>query len=185
MGEVIPPQAGNADTVDGMHGAAFTGAMMMYGGAVAPYGWLNCDGASYLRTQYPALFAVIGTAFGAADGTHFNVPDFKDAFPKGTGTSTIFTENTKGARSASRAGGAAAGIGSKQDDAMQGHRHKPLGGSNFRADGGPSGLADVAGVNHGDTATTDGPQTDTTHGVVRYGYETNGKNIEVNFIIKT
>jgi|CXWL01.1.fsa_nt_gi hypothetical protein len=37
-------------------------------------GWLACDGASYLRASYPNLFAAIGTTFGAADGTHFNVP---------------------------------------------------------------------------------------------------------------
>lgn len=40
-----------------------------------PPGWLYCNGASVLRAQYPRLFAAIGTAYGAADGTHFNVPD--------------------------------------------------------------------------------------------------------------
>src|SRR6185503_13562537 len=45
--------------------------------AAAPAGWLNCDGASYLRTDYPTLFAAIGTTFGSADGTHFNVPDLR------------------------------------------------------------------------------------------------------------
>jgi microcystin-dependent protein len=48
-----------------------------FAGAVAPDGWLLCDGASYLRSAYPDLFAVIGTTYGAADGTHFNVPDLR------------------------------------------------------------------------------------------------------------
>lgn len=41
----------------------------------APAGWLLRDGSSLLRTDYPDLFAVIGTTYGAADGTHFSLPD--------------------------------------------------------------------------------------------------------------
>ena len=52
-----------------------TGVIVPFGGTVAPVAWLLCDAASYLRTDYPALFNVIGTAFGAVDGTHFTVPD--------------------------------------------------------------------------------------------------------------
>lgn len=43
-------------------------------------GWLSCDGVSYLRTDYPALFAALGGAaspWGLPDGTHFNVPNLK------------------------------------------------------------------------------------------------------------
>jgi microcystin-dependent protein len=50
------------------------GVMLPYGGSAAPNGWLLCDGTSYVRTDYPRLFTAIGTAFGAADGSHFNVP---------------------------------------------------------------------------------------------------------------
>jgi microcystin-dependent protein len=39
--------------------------------------WLACDGSSYLRVDYPALFAAIGITYGAADSTHFNVPDLR------------------------------------------------------------------------------------------------------------
>ena len=62
-----------------------TGAMLPYGGAAAPSGWLLCDGASYLRADHAALFAIIGTAYGAADGTHFNVPDMRGRSPVGAG----------------------------------------------------------------------------------------------------
>ena len=65
-----------------------SGMMNMYGGASAPSGWLLCDGASYLRTTYPALYTAIGTTFGSADGTHFNVPDMRGRLPIGTGTGT-------------------------------------------------------------------------------------------------
>lgn len=45
---------------------------------------LLCDGTSYLRTDYPDLFASIGTIYGSIDGTHFNVPDYRGRFPLGT-----------------------------------------------------------------------------------------------------
>lgn len=38
---------------------------------------LPADGASYLRTDFPDLFAVIGTVWGADDADHFNVPDLR------------------------------------------------------------------------------------------------------------
>lgn len=66
------------------------GGILPFGGAAAPAGFLLCDGASYLRaTTYAGLFAVIGTAFGAADSTHFNVPDFRRRFPLGMAVSGI------------------------------------------------------------------------------------------------
>lgn len=60
-----------------------TGMISAWGGAVAPTCWLLCDGASYLRTAWPALFAVIGTAYGSADPSHFNVPDLRGRSPLG------------------------------------------------------------------------------------------------------
>jgi len=49
-------------------------------------GWLLCDGASYLRTgTYASLFGAISTTYGSADGTHFNVPDFRGRSPMGVG----------------------------------------------------------------------------------------------------
>lgn len=40
-----------------------------------PAGWLACDGSAISRTLYKALFDVIGTSYGAGDGTTtFNLP---------------------------------------------------------------------------------------------------------------
>jgi hypothetical protein len=60
-------------------GTCATGAIVMYGGAAGspPSGWLTCDGSSLLRASFAALFTVIGTTFGYADGTHFNLPDMR------------------------------------------------------------------------------------------------------------
>lgn len=60
------------------------GAMMAYGGATAPSGWLLCYGQAVSRTTYAALFAVIGVAYGAGDASStFNIPDLRGRYPLG------------------------------------------------------------------------------------------------------
>lgn len=62
------------------------GEIKMWPTATAPTGFLLCTGAAVSRTIYAALFAVIGTTFGAGDGTTtFNLPDFDNRFPVGAG----------------------------------------------------------------------------------------------------
>lgn len=56
--------------------AQFPGAVSHTAGANAPNGWLIRDGAAVSRTTYADLFAVIGTLYGAGNGTTtFNVPN--------------------------------------------------------------------------------------------------------------
>ena len=51
-----------------------------------PDGFLWCDGAPYSRTEYPELFAAIGTHYGSGDNsTTFNVPDLTTRVPIGAG----------------------------------------------------------------------------------------------------
>jgi len=59
------------------------GTILAYGGTAAPSGFLLCYGQSVLRTTYSDLFAIVGTAFGSADGTHFNLPDLRGRVPVG------------------------------------------------------------------------------------------------------
>lgn len=64
------------------------GSIQMYGAASAPAGWLLCNGAAVSRTTYSRLFAIVGTTFGAGDGsTTFNVPDMRQRFPIGVAAS--------------------------------------------------------------------------------------------------
>jgi microcystin-dependent protein len=77
-----------------------TGGMMMWGTASAPTGYLLCNGAAVSRSTYSALFAVLGTTYGSGDGsTTFNVPDFRDRFPVGAGT-TYSANSTGGSANA-------------------------------------------------------------------------------------
>jgi microcystin-dependent protein len=68
------------------------GLISPYGGSSAPSGWLLCDGSLTNRTTYNELFAIIGTTYGAGDGsTTFNVPDLRSRMPLGTGAGTFVT----------------------------------------------------------------------------------------------
>jgi microcystin-dependent protein len=52
--------------------------MTAFAGGSPPSGRLLADGEAVSRTTYAALFGVIGTAFGADDGsTTFNLPDMR------------------------------------------------------------------------------------------------------------
>ena len=65
-----------------------TGVCLDYAGAAAPAGYLLCDGVSVSRTTFAALFAAIGTTYGAGDGgTTFGLPDFRRRVAVGTGGS--------------------------------------------------------------------------------------------------
>lgn len=71
------------------------GAVQMFAGSSAPAGWLFCRGQAVSRTTYAELFAVIGTSYGAGNGsTTFNLPDFRDVFPVGAGNK--YALNSKG-----------------------------------------------------------------------------------------
>lgn len=82
-GVAVQPNSLNVVYCDGVNtyspSAGLTapvGTVVDYGGAVAPAGWLLCSGQSVSRTTYTLLFQVIGTAYGAGNGTStFNVPD--------------------------------------------------------------------------------------------------------------
>jgi microcystin-dependent protein len=63
-----------------------TGVIEDFAGATAPAGTLLCYGQAISRTTYAGLFAALGTAHGAGDGsTTFNLPDLRDRATIGKG----------------------------------------------------------------------------------------------------
>jgi len=68
------------------------GQILFFATVSLPAYCLPCDGASYLRTDYPALFAAIGVLWGSVDGTHFNVPDFRDKTLVDAGSTFTITD---------------------------------------------------------------------------------------------
>lgn len=63
-----------------------SGEIKMWPTGTAPAGYLLCNGQAVSRSTYSALFTVLGTTYGAGDGsTTFNLPDFNNRMPVGAG----------------------------------------------------------------------------------------------------
>jgi len=61
-----------------------SGAVFCLAVSSVPADYLECNGAAVSRSTYAALFAVIGTTYGAGNGsTTFNVPDLRGEFIRG------------------------------------------------------------------------------------------------------
>lgn len=55
-----------------------TGVVAPFAASVPPGGWLVCDGSAVSRAGYANLFSVIGTTWGAGNGSStFNLPDLR------------------------------------------------------------------------------------------------------------
>lgn len=147
------------------------GTILAFGGATAPSGWLLCQGQAVSRTTYSELFAIIGTAFGAGDGsTTFNLPDLREAVPKGAGLQGL---NTVGAHL--DADGLA--VGEFLDDRIQDFT------VNTRS--GTSGSFEYALAQGNSSSTSKALQIRGNLGAsYRYGATTEVKSVGVNYIIK-
>ncbi len=143
------------------------GTIIAFPATAIPNGWLECNGQAVSRVTFAELFALIDTAYGAGDGTTFNLPDYRGVFLRGK-------DNGKG-YDVGRT------LGSEQADAFQGHTHGngTLGistRSNYSS-GSNEGVSVVAG-----TALT--IMTDGTNGTPRTATETRPKNVSVVYCIK-
>lgn len=123
-----------------------------------PPGWRLADGSAVNRNEFPALFARIGTTYGAGNGTTtFNIPDLRGRF--------VISE-TAGATGANRANVTRGGVGGSADAVVVSHTHT------------------VNDPGHGhilSTITRD--QFDSTGGPFGYGQDTStgvGQNVAIN-----
>lgn len=98
------------------------GAVMPFAGSSAPTGWLLCAGQTVSRTTYATLFAAVGTAYGAGDGsTTFALPDLRGR--------AVFGVDNMGGTTASRVTSGVSGItgttlgASGGNQAMHQHTH--------------------------------------------------------------
>ena len=56
-----------------------TATIVPWSSSSVPSGFLECNGAAVSRSTYSALFAIVGTTYGAGDGAStFNLPDLQD-----------------------------------------------------------------------------------------------------------
>lgn len=171
-----------------------SGSIIMFGGAAAPSGYLICDGSSVLQATYPDLFSAIGTAYGAADGTHFNVPDLRGYFVRGVNSGSGHDPDAASRTALNPGGNTGDNVGSYQGDQNLSHTHEeqayagfattdtyfsnfiqgsaapPL-GSTFYGGGGNTGSPSLF-----DAGAATGPNG---------GNQANPRNVYVNYIIKT
>lgn len=127
----------------GNSGGAACGDVKFWPASSAPAGWLKANGAAVSRTTYAALFAIIGTTFGAGDGsTTFNLPDVRGEFLRGL-------DDGRGVDPGR-------GIGTAQADDVKSHNHTIPQAALAVASGGNSGAGAGAGYA---TANTGGTET--------------------------
>lgn len=75
--------------------ACMIGAIIPYATDTTPDGTLYCDGSTYQRTDYPALYNVLASIF-IVDADSFVVPDLRGRVAIGDGTGSGLTPRTIG-----------------------------------------------------------------------------------------
>jgi microcystin-dependent protein len=76
-------------------GSEDVGSIKAWPSVTPPASWMLADGSAVSRTLYPDLWALIGTTFGAGDGsTTFNLPDLRSKMIVGQGQGTGLTNRT-------------------------------------------------------------------------------------------
>ena len=84
LSDYIPGGGGGGSESPNKFDSIPVGAQLPFAGTTVPSGYLLCDGSAVSRTTYKDLFEVIGTTYGAGDGsTTFNLPNMKGKIPVG------------------------------------------------------------------------------------------------------
>ena len=80
-----------------------TATIVPWSSASVPTGFLECNGQAVSRSTYSALFAIVGTTYGAGDGSStFLVPDLQDNVAVGKSNNKALA-STGGAENAATA----------------------------------------------------------------------------------
>lgn len=154
----------NGETLSGVNSVDTTpvGMIMPYAGTTIPEKWMKCEGQALSRTDYSALFSVIGTTYGDGDGTTtFNVPNLQGRFPIGM-NSNDNDFNMLGATGGSK-------THTQTISEMPNHTHPSPNGGKFVEDGG-SGT---------DITTPKGVDFATKTTVARTGVTGNGQAMNI------
>ena len=139
----------------GIEGTA-TGTILPWSAASLPSGFLECNGTAVSRSTYSALFAIVGTTYGAGDGsTTFNTPDLQDNTPVGkSGTKALASTggaNTVSVTAAGNVGGSTANA-TLSTAQLASHSHSAGGGMGSFMGVQPSG-GFTQGSNSGSTGS--------------------------------
>jgi len=83
----VNPKGNEVDVETRLDRSTPVGMIVEFGGAIAPPGWVLCDGTAYDGTSgtYGALWAVLGNVWGGTSQTDFEVPDMNGRTTIGPG----------------------------------------------------------------------------------------------------
>tara|TARA_R100001015_G_C4633546_1_gene198670 strand:+ start:1093 stop:1653 length:561 start_codon:yes stop_codon:yes gene_type:complete len=129
-----------------------TGLIIPWSDSSVPSGFLECNGQAVSRSTYSALFAVIGTTYGAGDGAStFLVPDLQDNVPVGRSPGKALA-STGGANTVATSGaiGGTAANHTLSSPEIASHSHN-VNWSQKNASGNSFGRAPATGFNSGNT----------------------------------
>lgn len=157
--------------------SSILGQVAWFAKNTAPTGWLKANGATISRSTYAALFAAIGTTFGAGDGsTTFTIPDLRGEFIRGW-------DDSRGIDSGRS-------FGTAQSDSFQGHAHEIGTVNRSDSDDGFSNLhVTFATPSRGvgtvaQSTVAQQPIAHSTYGSVRLANETRARNVALLACIK-
>ncbi|MEM6455007.1 MAG: phage tail protein [Acidobacteriota bacterium] len=138
-------------------------------------GWMPCDGRSLEASEYPELYAVLGTLYGQGSGStsSFRIPDYRGLFLRGADSGAGMDPDA-GDRIAPTGAGTFNGVGSLQCDAFETHTHS----YDQVALSGTSNQGVAAGLSTNQQPTTE------PNSPARTSSETRPKNVAVNYIIR-
>jgi len=149
----------NGSDLTGIEGIP-TATIVPWSSASVPTGFLECNGQAVSRSTYSALFAIVGTTYGAGDGSStFLVPNLQDNVAVGKSNNKALA-STGGANTvAVTASGTIAGStanASLSTAQLASHSHTgAVNGSNGNSTPGPFNGA-VRGANTGSTGSGTG-----------------------------
>lgn len=132
-----------------------TGVVLPFAGSTAPSGWLLCFGQAVSRATYSALFAAIGTTYGAGDGsTTFNLPDARGRVlagkdDMGGSAANRLTSGGSGINGATLGAAGGAETHTLTTGQIPAHNHPLNNGNNYylmRTSGGAVGLTSGTGL---------------------------------------
>lgn len=151
------------------------GTVISYGSTSIPEGYLLADGACKLKSEFSALFAVIGISNGectvstANDG--FNIPDLRGKFIRGADLAAGNDPDAASRTACSVGGNTGDNVGSCQDDEFESHTHTLSGFASRGFVSGPS----VIGSSTANTTYNSGSSGNS---------ETRPKNVYLVYLIK-
>ena len=114
-----------------------TATIVPWSDSSVPSGFLECNGAAVSRSTYSALFAVVGTTYGAGDGSStFNVP-VSPIFPCWVNPVTKALASTGGANTVAATGNVSGSTGnhSLSTSELASHSHPNAAGGRPNAQG--------------------------------------------------